>query len=377
MGSNQSPSCSGYDVILPAKLFVGDQHAAQDAKLLDSLCVTHIIACGFNRGHLEDSGRYRYLCLDPLLDGPNENLLRYLARATAFIGSALEGETSGAVFVHCVHGQSRSCAVCVAYLMQLEVRSAVGERKRAGSPAAESVVEVGRISAGCPSGGDSGGDMLMRCFEAVHRARPCMAINPGFVRQLEMFRRMGCTVGGKWGRSCKGPRLSRAHAAARTFRACTEYRDTMRVSKFFPVVPGTTEELLLGTSEMYRCKRCRMLLFFHHNIAADWKDEDDKALPISEYWKQSAGGREYAKRSKKLSTNIEKNRHGDNLEQILMQVEPMDWMETQMLSPGDSQARGKLVCPNCQGKLGSWDFYHKDPYVCIFIVSTKIDSSRS
>ncbi len=44
-----------YDFILDSKdLIVGDYEAARDKMLLNKLGVTHVVACGFKKGHFQE-----------------------------------------------------------------------------------------------------------------------------------------------------------------------------------------------------------------------------------------------------------------------------------------------------------------------------------
>lgn len=108
-----------------------------------------------------------------VLDMEDELLLPFFAECIAFIdanvtsSSASSSSSSGQqppqqqptnVLVHCVYGQSRSAAICVAYLMATR-----------------------RLS-------------LRDAYDAVAKARPCIYINPGFLRQLALFERMGAVA---------------------------------------------------------------------------------------------------------------------------------------------------------------------------------------
>ena len=106
-----------------------------------------------------------YLHID---DVPEANIVQYFPKSVAFISNALNDQTSN-VLVHCVHGQSRSCAVVVAYLMAVHLRECAGLSRYIDEESTR---------------------LLHDCYEIVQQARPCMAINPGFVQQLEIYRRM-------------------------------------------------------------------------------------------------------------------------------------------------------------------------------------------
>jgi dual specificity phosphatase 12 len=346
------------DAIAEGKLYVGNYAAAQDADLLDRHNVTHVISAGFRVGHFSTassaptSSRYRYLCVD-VRDDPNENLLRHLPRATAFIQKALGGDGGGCVFVHCVHGQSRSCAIVVAYLMRM-----CWEQSDQSSD------------------NDDPKSLLHRCYHQVEAARPCMAINPGFVQQLELYRRMICCDSGCGSSSIRHaltPPMSRAHAAFRSFRARSEYVESGRISKWFPLSAFDGDVVV---HEIYRCSKCRHVLFCRSNIVDELTNEDVSALPKSDYWAESAGGVEYSRASRSVTTNL----RGGTLRLTgtstapdpcasTLKVEPVDWMQSQM----EAKRRGKLTCPQCTSKIGSWDWGGVDAWSSIFIAPSKVD----
>lgn len=92
-------------------------------------------------------------CVD-VLDMEDELLLPFFHDCIAFMRASID-EQQTPVLVHCVYGQSRSAAICVAFLM--------ATRRMA----------------------------LRDAYDAVQRARPCIFINTGFLRQLALFERMG------------------------------------------------------------------------------------------------------------------------------------------------------------------------------------------
>ena len=341
------------DAIIEGKLYVGNYASAQDADLLNGHNVTHIISAGFRVGHFStassaptSSSKYRYLCID-VRDDPNENLLRHLPRATTFIQKALDDDGGGCVFVHCVHGQSRSCAIVVAYLMRM-----CWEQSD-------------------QSDNDDPRSLLHRCYHQVETARPCMAINPGFVRQLEVYRRMICCDSGCGSSSLRHaltPPMSRAHAAFRSFRARSEYVESGRISKWFPM--STIDETGV-VHDVYRCRKCRQVLFCSGNFIEQLTNQDVSALPKSDYWAESAGGMEYSRASQVAAFR------GGTLPgpstvpdaSVSLRVEPVDWMQFQM----EAKRSGKLTCPQCASKIGSWDWGSVDAWSSIFITPSKVE----
>ncbi|KDO32365.1 hypothetical protein SPRG_02842 [Saprolegnia parasitica CBS 223.65] len=158
---------------LPGQLFVGHADAAANPSAHG---ITAIIALG--TGNL--SPLHDVLCI-AIVDMEDAFLLEHLPACYAFLHARLAA--GGNVLVHCAYGQSRSAAICVAFLMQLD-----GLR----FPAAYAIVQA---------------------------ARPCIYINAGFLRQLELFDAMQCSLTGH----------SVAHATYRTMCAHEHKRNTYAV----------------------------------------------------------------------------------------------------------------------------------------------------
>ena len=96
------------------RLLVGDFEAAQDSEWFPEISAVLCVA----RGCEAESkiGQANYLHVDLLDDGQDE-LLPHIDACMKFI----EQQTKdGGCLVHCMHGMSRSVAVCTAYLMKTE-----------------------------------------------------------------------------------------------------------------------------------------------------------------------------------------------------------------------------------------------------------------
>lgn len=338
------------DAVLEGKLYVGNYAAAQNADLLDHHRITHIVSAGFQSGHFSTS-KYRYLCVD-ITDSPHENLLRHLPRATTFIQKALGG--GGRVFVHCVHGQSRSCAIVVAYLMRMTSNN----------------------NNTCDHDDHDGPNtsLLHQCYHQVETARPCMAINPGFVKQLEIYRRMLCST---CNTTLVLPPMSRAHAAFRSYRARSEFEESGRIAKWFPLSSVSAGD---GSIVSYRCSKCRHMLFHDSSIVEELTKEEEMGLPKSEYWATSAGGLEYSRRSKNKDSSAGHQPTTSSSTDSLLKIEPIDWMRPQMeasSSMGMLTKSGKLTCPHCSSKIGAWDWgYNADAWSSVFITPSRVEKNR-
>jgi len=123
--------------------------------------------------------------------------------------------------------------------------------------------------------------------------------------------------------------------------------------------------------DVYRCRKCRQVLFFHGNIVDELTNQDLSALPKSDYWAESAGGMEYSRASQVAALR------GGTLTgtstvpdaSASLKVEPVEWMMSQM----EAKRSGKLSCPQCSSKIGSWDWGSVDAWSSIFITPSKVE----
>jgi len=112
-------------------------------------------------------------------DEPDADLLAHLPRALELLRGARRAGRR--VLVHCFAGVSRSVAVVLAFLMAdpgFQLRAALAARR----PSSEATDTEG--SAALP--------LLAAAFKQVALARPRIAPNPGFMRQLVAYARLGC-----------------------------------------------------------------------------------------------------------------------------------------------------------------------------------------
>jgi dual specificity phosphatase 12 len=135
------------------KLFIGGLHALyQKPDLFEQAKISAIVSVLdfdiYEAGHFS---QYSHLMIR-VDDDPNENLLKHFSETNAFIKQALDND--GGVFVHCAMGKSRSATIVCAHLM----------KEYDLSPA----------------------DALKQLCEG----RPICSPNPGFMEQLEVYRRM-------------------------------------------------------------------------------------------------------------------------------------------------------------------------------------------
>jgi len=137
------------DLIIP-RLYLCDLHTAQDATVVLSLGITHIVSVlDFHPTFPHAMHNIKKMHIR-LSDNFREKIIHHLEKTTAFIREALE-KPENKVLVHCVMGISRSAAVVCAYL--------IAEQRMTG-PAA---------------------------IDFVRDKRPIICPNIGFQRQLEEY----------------------------------------------------------------------------------------------------------------------------------------------------------------------------------------------
>ncbi|CAF0795678.1 unnamed protein product [Rotaria sordida] len=139
-------------LILEPYLFLGNCISAQDIHRLSRLGIRYILNVA--KRDVELCPYYpndvRTLTID-LRDDDRENILRAFDQAFAFIDEARRSKSR--ILVHCSHGQSRSPAIVIGYLMRTYNVS------------------------------------LEQCLTHVVKARPCVIPNDGFLKQLILFDR--------------------------------------------------------------------------------------------------------------------------------------------------------------------------------------------
>jgi len=291
-----------------------------------------------------------------ILDTPFSNLLCYLPRVIGFVKKALKS-ARGTVFIHCVHGQSRSCAVCIAYLIDRDLSYKI------------SCKPMHMVLGDCEKSNiDADGQVLHTYYRQVASARPCMAVNPGFVKQLEIFRQMK-SIQVQVQKRNNTPVLSKAHAIFRCYRASAEFHEMGTISKTFPL-------LMDHAKKFFVCKKCNSCLFSDRNVLEDWSEEELDALPKSDYWISSAGGKKYL--GMEGSTSSIPNLAFQNAlnSRNVLKVEPIDWMLRIMRGICTHiQSRGILLCPKCDQKIGYWDWClgRAEPTSSIIVSKSRIE----
>jgi len=157
------------------------------------------------------------LAFDEVLDEEDANILQYVPIAVSFIVKALKSEGSK-VLVHCEAGRSRSAAIIVAYLMQVEHKYFE-----------DAIMTLTAINCNiCP--------------------------NMGFCDQLRLYEDMGC-------------RINERHPGYRQFFA--EQLAQMRVDDGYVEEASLADVDNTGSSEtqtQIRCRKCRFVIGTEVNV---------------------------------------------------------------------------------------------------------------
>ncbi|WYZ43361.1 hypothetical protein EsH8_VI_001060 [Colletotrichum jinshuiense] len=104
-------------------------------------------------------------------------------------GEKLDSKSPGAVYVHCAMGKSRSVTAVVAYLLWKYP-------SRFGRSAASTVAAQSASAAAKPddAAADRAAAAVAAAVKWVRKTREIAEPNPGFMKQLEMWWTMGCTM---------------------------------------------------------------------------------------------------------------------------------------------------------------------------------------
>ncbi|KAI0270264.1 protein-tyrosine phosphatase-like protein [Russula aff. rugulosa BPL654] len=98
------------------RLYISDLQTAEDAALISSLGITHVLSA--MPGHVALPPTVTAHAVQvPLHDAPFAELAAHLPRTTRYIARALRSSPDARVLVHCAMGTSRSVAVVCGYLI--------------------------------------------------------------------------------------------------------------------------------------------------------------------------------------------------------------------------------------------------------------------
>ncbi|XP_028857139.1 dual specificity protein phosphatase 12 [Denticeps clupeoides] len=155
------------------------------------------------------------------------------------------------------------------------------------------------------------------------RIKPDVRINQDFLDQLALYESMGCELDA----------TTSLYKQFRLQKVTERYPELQTVPKeVFAADPGQMQ-----TSEtVYRCRKCRRVLFRGSSILSHCVGSG----PVSFSHKK-------CERDSQVSTA------GGRAQCTSLFIEPVQWMEEALLGVMD----GQLLCPKCNSKLGSFNWY--------------------
>lgn len=295
---------SNLDEIEPG-LWLGNLTAATDIDTLQSRGISHILtvdSCSLPCAITERRGIVSKFL--KVTDTAQEDLLGILEDAVTFITTSLQ---KGILLVHCYFGVSRSAAVVIAYIMQ-----------KYSLP-------------------------FEAAFDKVKEKRRFVGPNPGFQAQLRLYHTMG------WKLDTSNPqfKLYRLHCAAyhvsKVRILSTAFMDLVQPD---PALIRVKPEPLV-----YRCRKCRRIVALASNILPHIPKESPKWTDprLTELLQYSSGKVKY--RSAETPGTPQEDRGPVDACRETYFIEPLGWM-----TEVPHQQQGKLNCPKCSTKLGSFSW---------------------
>lgn len=313
-------------------LWVGNLTAATDNDTLQTHGISHILtmdSIALPKNVAEQPGMVTKFI--KVTDTSNEDLLGILESAVSFIKSSLE---SGVLLVHCYYGVSRSAAVVIAYLMQKY-----------------------KIS-------------YEEAFEKTKQKRRFVGPNEGFQSQLKLYHTMGWKIDPTnpqfklYRLYCAGFYVSKATILP------TEFLDLVKPD---PALIRAQPEPLV-----YRCRKCRRIVASASNVLPHISKENPKWTDprLTELMRSSGKGDSKITQSPETAGGICVAVPPACQETYF--VEPLGWM-----AEITHTQQGKLNCPKCATKLGSFSWTMECQCPCgakvspaFYLVPSKVEWSN-
>lgn len=306
-------------------LFLGNLTTATNIDWLKKNGITHILtvdSCPLPR-KIQEHLPHLIIKYIQATDIPREDLLTHFEDSYEFIDRAIESH--GRVLVHCYFGVSRSATLVIAYIM----------KKR----------ELSYADA----------------FQVVKSKRCFVGPNPGFVAQLQLYMDMG------WGVDSTNVQFKMYRlqiAADKVRKARILPQNCVDLVKSDPALTTVRPE-----PTVYRCKKCRRIVASASNILPHLPGE-------RQIWRHISAKKDFESCDKLLQ-----KREPQVLDKFcdkIYFVEPLAWM------PDITHAvEGKLNCPKCNTKLGSFSWIAGIQCPCgskiapaFYLVPSKLDWSN-
>ncbi|KAG5680202.1 hypothetical protein PVAND_009727 [Polypedilum vanderplanki] len=344
------------------RLYLGNVTAATNLNFLKSKKISHILTIdSFPIPNYVSSNLNVTIKYIQIADMNRENILQYFPEAIAFIEDALKDEQNR-IIVHCFYGVSRSSTIVIAYLMKKYSIS------------------------------------YQHAFSKVKSKRVLCQPNFGFVQQCKLFYKMNYSIDP----NCKNYKIFRLKLAAEKIKSAK-----ILPSNFMDLIKPDPS-LIRENPEpnVYRCRKCRRIVASKSNLILHKppKDlqENSSESPASRRKIKAESAQKYLNdlvgetsdqdaiiditdkvystslSDKSLSEDI-KDEHKTEFCMRNYFIEPLTWMLPEVAT----NSEGKLHCPQCKTKLGSFNWIMASKCGCgsqifpsFYLVPSKIDFSN-
>ncbi|CCH57872.1 hypothetical protein TBLA_0A00710 [Henningerozyma blattae CBS 6284] len=278
----------------------------------------------------------------PIDDDMKTDILKYINESNKFIDHCLypnEVEYSpdkvsfkgkpqkNAIYIHCHAGVSRSSTFVIAYLMYRFNLS------------------------------------LKNALYAVQRKRPSIQPNENFMKQLEIFERIGSSntdiINNKYYKQWKLENSIDNYEDDRENLINDDnfFKSEEDINNYISKLSITEKKKI----EVARCKKCRQRL----SLSSSFIQHTPPSKESSEahFLKKNNGGRRGVQESQDVCSHYF--------------VEPLNWMKGEL--QGKQELEGKFSCPNCSSKVGGYNWKGsrcscgKWVVPAIHILSNKVD----
>ena len=318
------------------RVYIGGVKAARDMKTIRERGITHVLTV--HRDAFDDYFPATVKA-SKHVEATDEAETDLLSRLPECIDFVVRGVAAGGILIHCHAGISRSATVLMAYVMATEQLD-------------------------CPS--------AFRRIKSIYRpAKP----NAGFVAQLKLFWSMGCRLDPENPeyRLYRLRHLTEGVTAAAAARLDTASSSTAGTSGRAHGVVGADPSMEPVPGHMdIRCRKCRRLLardtqLLYHSpgqgqLSFTWHRRDGPSSTTNSTPTTTTTTPTTTTTTKTTTTAAATAATAAAVAAVAavtsssscssLFLEPISWMSEVM----DGSLAGKITCPKCSGRLGSFDW---------------------
>ncbi|KAI9280370.1 dual specificity phosphatase [Sporodiniella umbellata] len=302
-----------FQEILP-RIYLGSYESVTKEVMTDKK-ITHVLSLGDFSNDLDLKVEYKNI---NIMDVDGQNIIQYFEETNLFIQDAYKA--GGRILIHCQAGVSRSATVLAACLMNSK--------------------KIKRDEA----------------LDLIRRKRGCVAPNTGFMEQLSLYYDLGFEVDTK-------------HVEYRRFLVASmaeeqkNYGYIEQVSLAAdPEYTPLTEASDVKKFKALRCRKCRRILVGSEHVI---DHEPGQGQVAFSYFKRNSDINitTAATGTAESEVNASLNKVNASLNPLLASlarsnsqcssyfIEPMEWLDGLM-----DDIQGRIDCPKCQCKLGSYNW---------------------